>query len=61
MLASVLVFFVAFASMAQGETPPPPAPPPPPGLPIDTGIIVLFIVALIYGAYKIYNMPKKTI
>ncbi|WP_231743076.1 PID-CTERM protein-sorting domain-containing protein [Winogradskyella endarachnes] len=47
--------------MAQGETPPPPAPPPPPGLPIDTGIIVLFIVALIYGAYKIYNMPKKTI
>ncbi len=31
-------------------TPPPTPPPPPPGLPIDSGIIVLVILAAIYGA-----------
>lgn len=61
MLALVLVFFVAFASMAQGDTPPPPLPPPPPGLPIDSGIIVLFVIALGYGAYKMYSFSKKVV
>jgi len=62
MFASVLVFFVGFASMAQGTTgnvPPPPAPPNPPGLPIDSGIVVLFILALSFGAYKAYKLSKR--
>ncbi|MFC0603477.1 PID-CTERM protein-sorting domain-containing protein [Winogradskyella pulchriflava] len=58
MLASFLFFFVGFVSMAQGSTPPPPMPPPPPGLPIDGGIVVLFIVALGYGIYKAYKLSK---
>ena len=62
MFASVLVVFVSFASIAQSGTgaPPPPAPPPPPGLPIDGGIVVLFILALCYGIYKSYKISKQT-
>ncbi|WP_111683376.1 PID-CTERM protein-sorting domain-containing protein [Winogradskyella tangerina] len=59
MLASILFFFMSFASMAQGATPPPPMPPPPPGLPIDGGILMLFILALSLGIYKAYKMSNK--
>ena len=45
--------------MAQGSTPPPPRPPPPPGLPIDSGIIVLFVVGLVYGIYIAHKLSKK--
>ncbi len=61
MLASILFFFIGFISMAQGSTPPPPMPPPPPGLPIDNGIIVLFVAALIYGAYKVHKISKQVV
>jgi len=60
MLASILFFFVGFVSMAQGGTPPPPMPPPPPGLPVDGGIIALFVIAFSYGIYKAYKISKKT-
>ena len=54
-LSSVQIF-------AAGVPPhPPPGPPPPPGLPIDSGVVVLFFIALITGYFitqKIYN--KKT-
>ena len=60
MLASILFFFMGFASMAQGATPPPPMPPPPPGLPIDGGIAVLFVLALSLGIYKAYKISRKT-
>ena len=60
MLASILFFFLGYISMAQGGTPPPPMPPPPPGLPVDNGIIILFILALSYGAYKAYKFSKQT-
>ena len=33
--------------------PPPVPPPPPPGLPIDGGILFLFLSGLIYGIKKI--------
>lgn len=46
-------------SAAQTGTPPPPMPPPPPGLPIDSSIIVLFILALVYGIYKVQNLSKQ--
>ncbi|RED46293.1 hypothetical protein DFQ10_10161 [Winogradskyella eximia] len=60
-LASILVFLVGFVSMAQNGTPPPPLPPPPPGLPIDGGIIALFVVALVYGIYKMYKLSIKRV
>lgn len=51
--------------MAQGPsgmpTPPPPGPPPPPGLPIDDGIIPLFVIALIYGVYKLNKIRKELV
>ena len=61
MLASISVFFIAFAAMAQGDGTPPPPIPLPPAVPIDSGIIVLFIIALGYGAYISYKYAKKTI
>ena len=45
--------------MAQGDTPPPPMPPPPPGLPIDGGIWFVFLLALLFGAYKAYKFSQK--
>ncbi|MFP4844520.1 hypothetical protein [Winogradskyella sp. PE311] len=45
--------------MAQGATPPPPTPPPPPGLPIDGGMMVLFVVALVFGIIKTHSISKN--
>lgn len=59
MFASIVSIFIGFVSMAQGSTPPPPMPPPPPGLPVDGGIIVLFVIALLFGIYKAYRISRK--
>jgi len=59
-LASIFFFFIGFASMAQ-VGPPPPAGPTPPPLPIDGGIVVLFIVALVYGIYKVNKISKRVV
>jgi hypothetical protein len=59
MLALIFFSFIGFMSAAQTGTPPPPMPPPPPGLPIDSSIIVLFILALVYGIYKVQNLSKQ--
>lgn len=45
--------------MAQGAMPPPPSPPPPYGLPIDGGIVLLFIIAFSFGIYKAVKISKK--
>ncbi|MFK7832228.1 MAG: PID-CTERM protein-sorting domain-containing protein [Winogradskyella sp.] len=58
-VTSILGFFIGFGAIAQ-NTPPPPMPPPPPGLPIDGGVIALFLAALVYGIYKTYKFSKKT-
>ena len=60
MLASISLFFVGYISMAQGSTPPPPSGPTPPGAPIDNHIAILFCIALIFGAYRMYKVSKKT-
>jgi hypothetical protein len=62
-LASFLFLIIGLVSMAQGPSgmPPPPAPPPPPGLPIDGGIIALFVIALIYGIYKLNKIRKELV
>lgn len=52
MLASILFSLTGFMSIAQG-------PPPPPGLPIDGGVEVLFLVAIIFGVLKIKQINKK--
>jgi hypothetical protein len=59
--ASILFVLISFVCSAQldGSTPPPPAPPPPPGLPIDSAIPALFLLALIFGVYKIYKRVKQ--
>ena len=59
MLASILFSLIGFVSMAQGATPPPPMPPPPPGLPIDSNVVTLFVVAIAYGAYKVLQFSKQ--
>mgnify|MGYP003486618070 FL=1 len=61
------IFFLLVSALSSvqifaAEPPPPPPPlPPPPGFPIDSGVVVLFFIALITGYFitqKIYN--KKT-
>lgn len=52
MLASILFSLIGFMSIAQG-------PPPPPGLPIDGGVEVLFLVAIIFGVLKIIRINMK--
>lgn len=58
-IASIFFACAGPISVAQGNMPPPPAPPPPPGLPIDHGLVVLFVIALVYGIYKINKMAKR--
>ena len=52
--ASILFVLISFVCMAQGigDNPPPPRPPPPPGLPLDSGLLFLFLGALFYGIKK---------
>lgn len=46
--------------VAAPDPPPPQVPPTPPGLPIDGSLVVLFVIALVYGLYKVYQ-DKKTL
>ncbi len=45
-LASILFVLISFVCMSQG-------PPPPVNLPIDGGVLVGLVVALVYGANKL--------
>jgi hypothetical protein len=59
----LIVLVLTETSVFAGRVgPPPPGSPPPPGVPIDSNIVILFIVALVYGVYKIYDLKlnKKT-
>jgi hypothetical protein len=51
----------AFAGPGN-QAPPQPGLPPPPGLPIDGSIVMLFVAAIAFGLYKIYQakLNKKT-
>ena len=57
----MLFMFFSLITIAQGVNvpPPPPPQPPPPGLPIDSGIAVLFVVTLVFGVYKAIKISKK--
>lgn len=61
--SKILCFLILFGAKAYaGPTGPPPPGTPPPGLPIDSGILVLALVALLYGIYKLNRLKlnKKT-
>ncbi len=50
----------SFASHAAPAEPPQPSfPPPPPGLPLDGGVLLLMVVSLAFGLYKIYKLNIK--
>ena len=46
----------ATAVFAETGPPPPSSPPPPPGLPLDGGIVILGILSMCYGIYRIYKI-----
>ncbi len=60
-LTLLMLLFCVQLTTAAGTNPPPPTPPPPVGLPIDSGIVVLFFIALVMGIYlsKKYILIKK--
>ncbi|WP_445717979.1 PID-CTERM protein-sorting domain-containing protein [Flavobacterium sp.] len=57
----LVVLFSIQGVFAADPALPPPTPAPPPGLPIDGGLVVLFVFALISGYYlsKKYISTKK--
>lgn len=67
---SLIAFLFSILNGIAKTTPPPPTgksaatmtPPPPPGLPIDQGVVVGIIIAMVYGIYVIYShqLDKKT-
>lgn len=64
--ASILLMLISIMGVAQnsaggGSGPPPPqgGGTPPPGLPIDDGLVVLLVAAVISGVYIILRHSKK--
>ena len=53
-LTCLMVGNLSFAA----PNPPPPIPPPV-GLPIDNGVIIFFVISLLFGCYKIYTYKKR--
>ena len=57
----MLFMFFNLINIVDGGNVPPPPPPPMPspvGLPIDNGLMILFVAALIYGVYKVIKHKK---
>ncbi|WNM19573.1 hypothetical protein [Flavobacterium capsici] len=50
-----MVLLLSNIGFAAPEPPPPSTPPPPPGLPIDGSIVVLVVVSILFGIYKVYK------
>ncbi|QOD59506.1 hypothetical protein H9I45_09005 [Polaribacter haliotis] len=50
----VLFTVLIYTCIVNGQVVPPPMPPPPPpGLPVDGGLLFLFVSGLIYGVNKV--------
>lgn len=59
----ILLMLLTGVTAFTRNKPPPPGVPPPPGLPIDGGVVVLLILAIVYGLYRLYQfkLNKKTL
>lgn len=57
----IIVVFFASCLGVIAQTPPPPTTPPPPGLPLDDGIVLLLVLALVLGVFKIYQYRKRVV
>jgi hypothetical protein len=65
----LILFLFSTVDVSAKATPPQPpptgrmaatnTPPPPPGLPIDQDVVVLLIIASLYGIYVIYSFSEK--
>lgn len=58
LIASLIAISTYAAPPAGG--PPPPTPPPPPGLPIDSGIVLLGVLAISYAVYIFRKWKLQT-
>jgi hypothetical protein len=60
LIANVLFLLISVVGMADSGPPPPleNGAPPAPGLPIDGGLIILVVLGLIYGVYKVVSSRK---
>ena len=48
------VFFLQQTTVFADAGPPPPStPPPPPGLPLDSGLVILVVISILFGIYKL--------
>ena len=62
----IIAFLLGIVDTVAKNTPPVPNSngrtnvPGGPGLPIDENLLVLLIIAVVYGIYIIYNQPIKT-
>jgi len=56
----MLTALTTYAAPPAGGGPPPPTPPPPPGLPIDGSIVLLVIVAIVYGIYTLNKFKLQS-
>jgi hypothetical protein len=58
---SLLVLLTTLSTFAAPPVgPPPPTPPPPPGLPIDSSIVLLVFVAIVYGFYTLNKFKLQS-
>ena len=58
----LFMFFNLIFLFQTASVPPPPDdqnPTPPPGLPVDSGLVILVVVALFYGVYKIIKHKQS--
>ncbi|NVK51313.1 MAG: hypothetical protein HWD85_00140 [Flavobacteriaceae bacterium] len=52
--ATFFIVFVLISTCTFAQVVPPPIPPPPPpGLPIDSGLLFLFVAGIAYGVKKL--------
>ncbi|MBP9794234.1 MAG: hypothetical protein KBC56_09575 [Flavobacterium sp.] len=61
LLLMTVVCLLFTTVMFSANTPPPPPTPDPPGLPIDQNILILILVAVVFGCYSLVKNPKKQI
>ena len=60
-ILSLLATVLCFSVYAQGpDGPPPPPTPTGPGWPIDSNILLLFAVGIIYGVYMLKKFRFQT-